>query len=459
VNPFAGLRNFLVIWSGQLISAIGSRLSIFALGIWVLRSTGSTTQFAMTYLAMDVPVLLVSVFAGALVDRWDRRTVMIVCDLLRAVAMFALAALLASGHLAIWNVYLGVGLVSLCSAFHSPAFQASIPLLASAQQLPRVNGMVQTGNAVAAIFGPLLAGVLVNTISLYGVLSVDASTFLVAVGGLALARIPRPRRAESEAETSVLKAAAGGWRYICRQRGLMGLLVLDGFKDFVFSIAAVLITPLLLSFTDPAKVGLQYAVSGAGMLAGGLVLTAFGAPRKRVMGILALTLACGFFLAVHGLAASFVLVTAAGFVMFLTLPMGAALYTSVWQRKVPAQLQGRCFAMQQVLSSAVTPVGYALAGPLSERVFEPLLLTGGALSGSIGAVIGVGPGRGVGLMFVLLGVLMMVSAVVAYGVATIRRIDELPDAVQADEDEPAAESEEVRTGNFPSVLAKVSAES
>lgn len=450
MSPFAGLRNFWVIWSGQLISAIGSRLSIFALGIWVLRSTGSTTQFAMTYLAMDVPVLLVSVFAGALVDRWNRRRVMMVCDLLRGAAMVVLAALAATGQLALWHVYLVVALVSLCSAFHAPAFQSSVPLLVSAPQLVRVNGLVQTGNAVAAIFGPLLAGVLVNTISLNGVLMVDAASFMVAVGGLLLARIPVRPRAESEPETSVLNDALAGWRYLHQQRGLLGLLVLDGCKDFVFSIAAVLITPLLLSFTDPARVGLQYAVSGAGMLAGGLVLTAFGAPRKPVPGILALTLVCGFFLAVHGLAPSFVLVTAAGFVMFLTLPMGAALYTSMWQRKVPTALQGRCFAMQQVFSSAVTPVGYALAGPLAERVFEPLLLTGGALAGSIGAVIGVGPGRGIGLMFIGLGVLLMASAAVGYGVAAIRRLDELPDALEADE---------AGTGALPGVLTQSRAES
>ena len=429
MNRFSGLRDFLVIWAGQMISSIGSRLSIFAMGIWVLRTTGSTTQFALIYLAMDLPLILVAPFAGAMVDRWDRRRVMIVCDSLCAATTFALVALLASQHLAIWHLYVGCGLMALCTAFHGPAFQASIPLRAGEEHLPRVNGLVQTGEAVASIVGPLMAGVMVSLISLHGVLAVDALTFAFAAGALALARIPRPPRVEEKEPESVLKEAAIGWRYIHERRGLMGLLVLGGLKNFVFSIASVLITPLLLSFADPALVGVQYAISGAGLLLGGLAMTALGAPRKRVPAMLALMFVCGLFLAIHGVYPSFVLVVAAGFVMFLTLPGGAVLNTTLWQRKVPPELQGRCFSLQQVLANAATPLGYGVAGLLSERVFEPLLAPNGALAGSVGAVIGTGAGRGIGLMFIVLGVLLMAAAAVASSVTAIRRVDELPDAV------------------------------
>ena len=429
MNQLKGLRDFLVIWAGQMISTIGSRLSSFAMGIWVLRTTGSTTQFAMIYLAMDVPLILVAPFAGAMVDRWDRRRVMIVCDSLCGATTLALVALLASQHLAIWHIYVGVGVMSLCTAFHGPAFQASIPLLAGEAQLPRVNGMVQTGNAVASIVGPLLAGVMVSLISLHGVLAVDAATFALAAGALVLARIPQPPRAEQKEPESVLKEAAIGWRYIHERRGLLGLLVLDGLKGFVFSFAAVLITPLLLSFSDPALVGVQYAISGAGLLLGGLAMTAFGAPKKRVPGILALTFVCGLFLAIHGLRPSYLLVAGAGFIMFLTLPAGAVLNTTLWQTKVPPELQGRCFSLQQVLANAASPLGFGLAGLLSERVFEPLMNVGGPLAGSVGTVIGTGPGRGIGLMFIVLGLLMMAAAALAASVAAIWRVDELPDAV------------------------------
>jgi len=451
MSRFAGLRDFLMIWAGQLVSAIGSRLSSFALGIWVLRSTGSTTQFALIYIAMDIPLLFVSPFAGALVDRWDRRRLMIACDSICAITSLVLAGLLATEHLAIWQVYIGVGLMSLCTAFHSPAFSASIPLLASAEQLPRVNGMVQTGNAAASIIGPLVAGALVSLISLHGVLAVDALTFLVAVGALLAAGIPGPPRTAHQMEASLLGEAAIGWRYVHERKGLLGLLLLDGFKGFVFAIASVLITPLLLTFADPAQVGLQYAVSGCGLLLGGLAVTTFGAPERRARGILWMTFICGIFLAMHGLRPSYLLVVGAGLVMFVTFPMGAVMNASLWQRKVPADLQGRCFAIQQVLANGATPLGFALAGILSEQVFEPLLIKDGVLAASIGQWIGVGPGRGIGLMFILLGVMLMVAAAIAASVSAIRRTDDLPDAV---EDGPQEEKAATAATDYVDAMAR-----
>lgn len=428
LNRLAGLRNFLLIWAGQLISAIGSRLSSFALGIWVLRITGSTTDFAMTFVAMTIPALVVSTIAGALVDRWDRRQTMIACDLFSAATMLVLAGLGATGHLTIWHVYLVVGAASLFDAFRTPAFAASIPLLASHDQLPRVNGMAQTGNAVAEIVGPLLAGVLVASISLQGILILDALTFAVGVATLAAARIPRPLPTSRQNREGLLREAATGWRYVHDRPGLMGLLAIYGSNNFLFSIACVLIAPLLLSFSDPTRLGVQYAISGSGLLLGGAVMTAWGGPRKRINGVLVFSALAGICLAAHGLRPSFMLVTAAGFVLFVMMPVISASSNSIWQAKVPAGLQGRCFAIQRILFNTATALGYCLAGPLSECVFEPLLDKRGPLVGSVGLILGDGPGRGIGLAFITLGTVMTLIAITAYSVPGIRLVDELADA-------------------------------
>lgn len=428
MNRYAGLRDFLLIWVGQLVSGVGSRLTSFALGIWVYQTTGSTTRFALIFVAMAVPALLISPIAGALVDRWDRRRTMIVCDAVSALTMFALALLYATDTLALWHVYAGVGISAMANAFLQPAYAASIPLLASQEQLTRVNGLVQTGFAIAQVGGPLLAGVLVSTISMQGVLIVDALTFVIGVVALLFARVPRPARSEG-AEQGLWQEAATGFRYVRDRGGLLGLLLVFGATNFLFGIASIAITPLVLSFADAALLGVQMAVGGCGLLLGGLAMSTWGGPRRRIHGVLGFSLAAGVLLAVHGLAPSFALVLVAGFGFFLTLPVLNASNAALWQSKVPADLQGRCFAIQRVLSEAAMPLGYCLAGPLAERVFEPLMAPGGALAGSVGAWIGVGPGRGLGLMFIVLGVLMTLVAASAYAVRAIRRIeDEIPDA-------------------------------
>ncbi len=436
MSRFAVPRDFLVIWAGQLVSAVGSRLSRFALGIWVLRTTGSTTQFALISLVAALPVILVSPFSGALVDRWDRRQTLIVCDFLSAIVMLVLAGLLASGHLAIWHLYVGVGSSAVFDAFRGPAFSASVPMLAARDQLQRVNGATQSGNAIAAIIGPLLAGALVSAISFYGVLIIDAATFVVGLVTLVLARISSPPRTSGESGGNLLRQAGAGWRHVRERAGLLGLLAVHGSNDLVFAVASVLIAPLLLSFTGAAMVGVQYAISATGALLGGLATTACGGPKKKIHGVLAFSASGGLLLAAHGLWPSFALITAAGFLLFFTLPIISASESSLWQSKVSADFQGRCFAMRQLLSNAAMACGYCLSGPVIEHVFEPLLARGGPLGSSVGALIGTGPGRGIGLMFILLGMFMTSVAVAAYAVPGIRSIDELADAYAAPPNAP-----------------------
>ncbi|HEU5413924.1 MAG TPA: MFS transporter [Candidatus Angelobacter sp.] len=431
VSRFAHLHDFLLIWAGQLISSVGSRLSGFALGIWILRSTGSTTYFAMTFVAMTIPALIISTVAGALVDRWDRRRTMIACDAISAVIMLALAGLCAVGNLTVWHIYLAVGTSSLFNAFRTPAFAASIPLLARRDELPRVNGMAQSGNAVAEMIGPLLGGVLVMAMSLQAILFIDALSFWVSMAALMRANIPRPASAAGNRREGLLREAVIGWRYVQERPGLVGLLTIHSSNNFVFSVARVVITPLLLSFSDPAGVGVQYAISGSGLLLGGIGMTLWGAPQKRIYGVLIFSLLAGVCTAAHGIRPSFTLVAVSGFFLFLMLPVIAASSSSIWQAKVPAGLQGRCFAIQKMTFYASSVSGYFLAGPLARHLFEPLLQKGGLLAGSIGLIVGVGPGRGFGLMFIALGIWMALTAIIGFTAPAIRRIDEMADAFSA----------------------------
>jgi MFS transporter, DHA3 family, macrolide efflux protein len=439
-------RNFLLIWAGQLVSGIGSGLSSFALSLWVLRSTGSTTQFAFTFLATALPAMAVAPLVGVIVDRWDRRMILICCDVFSALVTFALAGLLAMNHLAVWNVYIGVGATALFDAFRSPCLSASVPMLVRSERLARANAMVQTGNAVAGIVSPLFAGVLVSSVSFAGVLLIDAVTFLAGLLTLALAFIPPLTRHTHEVRHRALSEAAAGWRYVRERPGLIGLLTVYAANSFVFAMACVLIAPLLLSFSNAMLLGVQYATSGLGLFLGGLAIASFGGPKRRGRAILTASMLGGLALAAHGLRPSYTLAMIAGTLLFMLLPVISTSNSVIWQSKVPADLQGRCFAVQHLIFNAVTAAGYLLAGPLSEHVFEPLLAPGGALAGSAGALIGTGAGRGIGLMFILIGMLMSAVALIVSRFAATRDVDDLPEGGRPQENATARSEAAVAMG-------------
>jgi len=381
-----------------------------------------------------VPALLVSPIAGALVDRHDRKKVMLLADSFAAAGTVAIAFLLWTGRLDLWVIYLAAGVQAMANAFQVPAYQSSIPLLVPPQHLVRANGLVQSAQATAQIAGPLLAGLLVTIISLPGVLMVDFATFLFAVAMLLLVTIPRPPSpapaAEGAAESSLLGEAGEGLRYVRQRPGLLGLLLIFAMTNFFFGILAVVITPLVLSFGTPAQLGLQMAVGGAGLLAGGLLMAAWGGPRRKIDGVLGALVAGGVFLVAHGLAPSFLLVCVAGFAFFLTLPIAGAASDAIWQTKVPPALQGRCFAIQRVVSEAFLPLGFCVAGPLADRLFEPAMAADGPLAPTVGALIGAGPGRGLALIFIVGGLSFLLVGAAGYLFPRLRRVEaELADAL------------------------------
>ena len=265
-----GMRVFIVIWFGQLISVLGSGLTNFALGVWIYQKTGSTTLFALNPLAYALPNLIVSPFAGALVDRWDRRRAMIFSDTGAGLSTLAVALLLLGGRLEIWHVYLVTAVSSAFSAFQWPAYSAATTLLVPKSQLGRAGGLVQIGEAVSQLLSPAIAGVLFVTVGLAGVTLIDFATFFFALLTLLVVRFPQPEKtAEGAAgKGTLLKEAAYGWKYILLRPGLLGLLVVFAVTNFLGGLTNTLIYPLLLDMTTAEMLGYLVSFVGLGMLLG-----------------------------------------------------------------------------------------------------------------------------------------------------------------------------------------------
>jgi MFS family permease len=424
-------RTFLKIWFGQSISTLGSRLTSFALTIWIFERTGSVTLFGFAVLVFTLPGVLLAPFAGALVDRWGRRWALLWSNAGAALVTLAAILLLLSRSLAPWHLCLLLAANSICDSFQQPAYLSAVTLLVAKRRLGRTSGMIQLSQAGARILAPGLAGVLIERAGLPTVLAADLATFLVALSILLWVRLPEaPRELAAAGPSSLWRELLESWRYIRQRPGLLQLASLAAGGGFVLSMLDVLMLPLVLTFASPSAAGVVSSAVGLGMLVGSLGMSAWGGPRRRMQGIYLFSTIQGLTLILAGWRPNLALVAAAFFCFAASLPLSESCGQILWQSKTPAPMQGRIFAFRSFSVQAVAPFGILLAGPLADRVFEPALAPGGALASSAGRLLGTGAGRGVGLLIVLMGIAILMLVLVAASSARLRRLeDELPDVI------------------------------
>lgn len=433
LRPFTGgIGVFLIVWFGQLVSLTGSGLTSFALGVWVYKSTGSVTQFSLILLSAMLPCILISPVAGALVDRWNRRWCMIVSDSGAGITTAVLALLLATGSLEIWHIYLAVSLSSVFKAFQLPAYTASTSMLIPKKYLPRASCVVRSGEACAQLISPLLGGVLLGIVKLQGVILIDLVTFLFALTTLLLVRFPNTKTAavSEDGKASIWQDVVYGWTYIAVRPGLLVLLILFALDNFVTGVVEVLLTPLVLTFASVTELGTIQSIGGVGMVLGNLAMTISGGPRSLIRGIFAFDLFAHMIILAFGLRTSLPLFALLNFLLFFSIPIINGCCDAIFLRKVTPEVQGRVFATIRMIWMLCIPLAYVVAVPLAERIFEPLMAKNGLLAGSIGEIIGVGTGRGIGLLFITMEIIAILVTVAAYRYPRLWFIeDELPDVI------------------------------
>ncbi len=311
---------------------------------------------------------------------------------------------------------------------------AATTQLVPKEHFGRASGMLQIVSAGTMLVSPIVAGVLMVTIGLQGVILADFVTFLFAILTLLLVRIPRPETTvEGRASKgSLLHESVYGWKYITARSGLLTLLVFLSIANFLIEMNAVLFTPMILSFASTAALGMAMSLGGIGYLVGSIVISVWGGTKRRINTVMVSMLLVGLFMALIGLRASIPLVTASLFLCLVFYPITASSNQAIWQSKVAPDVQGRVFAIRQAFILITPLLAYLVTGPLADRVFEPLLRVGGPLAGSVGEIIGVGPGRGAGLLFISAGLFLVLASVIGYLYPHLRRVeDELPDAMAA----------------------------
>ncbi len=384
------MASFLVLWTGQALSLLGSMAVQFALIWWLTRETGSAAVLATAALFGLLPTVALGPVIGVLVDRWNRKHVMLAADGLVALASLALAYLYFTGAATTGSVFLILFLRGLGGAFHSTAMLASTSLMVPGEHLTRIQGlnqMLEGGmNIVSAPLGALLLGFL----PMAGVMLVDVVTALFAIVPLVFIRVPRPARAAVAAANSarsIWTDMIAGARYLADRRGLMSLIVMAALINMCLMPAFSLL-PLLVSRElggDALQLGWISSVFGVGAITGGIVLGVWGGTRRRIRTVLPALIGLGVGVALLGMAPSFATAAASMLMLGLIVPFANGPIQAILQATVAADYQGRVLGLMGSLTGATAPVGLILAAPIAEMVgVRSWYLTGGSVCLAMG---------------------------------------------------------------------------
>jgi hypothetical protein len=355
---------------------------------------------------------------------------MMLSDLGSGMATVGILILFLMGQLQIWHLYVANVVMGSFQVFQWPAYSAAITVMLPKEHYGRASGMMSLAESGPNIFAPLLAGAVLGTIGLGGVLFIDIATFLFAVASLAVIHVPNPPVTQEglQGRGSLMQEAIYGFRYILQRPSLLGLQIVFLLGNFFSSIPIAILAPMILARTanNELAYGSVNSAGSLGAVIGGLAMSAWGGPKQRVHGVLAGWALLGLLEGVlMGVGRSLPVWIAASFLGALFIPLVNGSNQAIWQSKVAPDVQGRVFSIRRVIAWLVNPLAMLIAGPLADRVLEPGMRMGGSLTGVFGWLVGEGPGAGIALLFVCYGVLATLVGLGGYLVPTIRNAETL----------------------------------
>lgn len=439
-----GMLGFTIVWFGQVISLIGSAMSGFAMTIWAWQLTGTATALALVGLFWVAPNILFSPIAGALVDRSNRKLVMMVSDLASGLITVIYMLMMSAGQLQIWHLYVGGFIAGTFQAFQWPAYSSAITMMIPKQQYGRATGMMSLAEWGSGVFSPVLAAALLAPIGVPGILTIDIITFVIAILALLWIEVPQPPVSEEgkAAKGNLWQESLYGFKFILARPSMLGLQLVFFFGNLMSTIGGTLISPMILSRTDnnALLLGSIESVGSIGGILGSLLITAWGGPKKKVMGVL---LGWGLSGLLHftamGLGREGLLWAVGAFFGSFFGPIINSSNQAIWMSKVAPDIQGRVFSVRRLIAQITAPVGMALAGPLADQLFEPAMATStSALGAPLGWLTGTGPGTGMSLILLLCGVFTVIAILVAYANPDIRNVETIIPDHNASETTPAA---------------------
>jgi MFS family permease len=397
----------------------------FALTLWAWESTGSATSLAMMGFFSQAPRIPITLFSGLIVDRFNRKHLMLAGDAVAVLATIGIGWLFLTGRLHIWHLYGAVAVNSCFGQIQSLAYETSISVLVTPDNLTRANSMNAAVHYGASIMGPALAGILHPSIGLLGILGLDLVTFGVAVTTLLFRSIPQPRSAGGRRHESLQTKLAFGFREVWRQPSLRALLLISSVFWFFHDLGGAIYDPMILARSNGNAQVLASTSTAAGIggVAGAFFLSLWGGPTKKVSGMLVGFIGAGLSKTVFGLGGSPQVWIPAQFCSSLNFPLLGSSETAIWMQQIDPAQQGRVFAANALVVQVVSAGAALIAGPLAERVLQPILVDGGFLSSLFGSTAAGGGAAGMALLFVLCSLAMASVGLSGYRMAPLKQID------------------------------------
>ncbi|AHG41265.1 MFS transporter [Pseudomonas syringae] len=423
-------RSFYFLWSGESLAIIGMALTEFALGVWVYTSTGSAFSFAGVVLAATLPAVLFLPLAGGLADRVSHRLIIICCDVSLALLLSGVIGLLWFDRLELVHMYIFNCMASIVSAFRTPAYQAAVSEIVSPQKYTQASGLMGITKNASSLVAPLLAGMIIAKAGLASVLMVDLLTFcsgtLLVIKAFSHLR-PVQEHGVPSAEEAVFSGALSnvmaGLKFFAASHVMTWLLVYTVMRSALLSLVTLMMTPLLLSTLGSDSLGMAYTWAALGGLFGAGVLVSMSNRRRLMVMAVIADLLLSICIIVLGLVSQTVSYCAVAFCAIMVASIADAGVTALWMSHIPVGNRASVFALISMLTIVSTSLAIFFGGLLVDHWFGPALSLGGVYADSIGVWLGVGEGRGVGLLFVVTGAGFALLALGALLYGPLRRLE------------------------------------
>lgn len=400
-------NKFLLLWSGQLISAIGGGLTSFGLGVYVFNQTGSAAGMALVTLLAFLPTLLLSVPAGVLADRYDRRLLMMLGDGLSAIGILYILICMLRGGAALYQICIGVFISSVFSSLLEPAYRATVTDLLTKEEYSKASGMVSLAGSARYLISPLLAGLLLAVSDIKLLLILDICTFFLTVITTGIVRHGLTVKA-AEIRESFVASFREGWKAVTQKRGVIILIMVSSVLTCFMGAFQILAEPLLLDFTSSTVLGIAETVCACGMLVSSLLLGVRGIQKGYVKVLCLSLLLAGIAMVAFGLKENIYLISVSGFCFFAMLPFANNSLDYLVRTNIPGDLQGRAWGLIGFLSQIGYVVAYGTAGLLADAIAK-------------GMKIGVG--RGAAAVIIGSGILLGLTAAVLYRIRSVKELE------------------------------------